>query len=316
MNRIERISAILILLQSKSVVTAHEIGDRFGISVRTVYRDIRSLEESGVPIAAEAGIGYSLAEGYKLPPVQFTLDEATAFLTAEKIMEKLTDENLNESFQSGITKLKSILRTKEKLYLETIEKQIRVVENNYLPKASNRDPYLSTLIAGIANKKVIEIDYLSGHKQELTKREIEPIGLFYSSPFWHLIAYCRLRKDYRQFRLDRIERIQVTGVLFERKHKPLDDYLRKIEVAGELMQCSIEFDNSVLRYLGNQIYYNGFVDQITGEHTTILNFVSPSLEGMARWYLMVADHARILSPDQLKIRVREIYSDLKKNIDE
>jgi predicted DNA-binding transcriptional regulator YafY len=87
MNRIDRISAILIQLQTRRVVKASDIAERFNISLRTVYRDVRSLEEAGVPIIGEAGVGYSLVDGYRLPPIMFTREEATAFLTAEKFVE-------------------------------------------------------------------------------------------------------------------------------------------------------------------------------------------------------------------------------------
>ena len=82
MNRLERMSAILVKLQSRPLVTASEIAVQFGVSLRTVYRDIRSLEASGVPICGEAGQGYSLVEGFKLPPLMFTTEEAISFLMA------------------------------------------------------------------------------------------------------------------------------------------------------------------------------------------------------------------------------------------
>lgn len=91
MNRLDRITAILIQLQSKRVIKAQEIADRFQISLRTVYRDIRSLEAAGIPITGEAGVGYSIMDGYRLPPIQFTKEEATTFLMASKIIEKYTD---------------------------------------------------------------------------------------------------------------------------------------------------------------------------------------------------------------------------------
>ena len=92
MNRFDRITAILIQLQSKKVVRAQDLADRFDISLRTVYRDIRTLEEAGVPLYGEAGVGYSIVDGYRLPPVMFTQEEAMAFITAEKLMEKFTDQ--------------------------------------------------------------------------------------------------------------------------------------------------------------------------------------------------------------------------------
>ena len=105
MNRIERISAILIQLQSKKIVKGQEIADRFQISLRTAYRDIRALEESGVPIISEAGLGYSLVEGYRLPPVMFSKEEAIAFLTAEKLIEKFTDAETFQVYSSGLYKI-------------------------------------------------------------------------------------------------------------------------------------------------------------------------------------------------------------------
>src|SRR5436190_22716018 len=97
MNRIDRLTAILVQLQSKRVVKAQEIADKYKLSLRTVYREIKALDEAGVPIIGEAGIGYSIMEAYRLPPVMFTKEEATAFLTAEKLVEKLTDVSTNKN---------------------------------------------------------------------------------------------------------------------------------------------------------------------------------------------------------------------------
>src|SRR6476660_10142584 len=105
MNRIDRVTAILIQLQSKKIVKAQDIAERFNISLRTVYRDIKTLEESGVPVIGEAGIGYSIMDGYRLPPVMFTKEEATAFLTAEKLIEKLTDPSSDENYKSAMFKI-------------------------------------------------------------------------------------------------------------------------------------------------------------------------------------------------------------------
>src|SRR5699024_8506905 len=93
-KRFDRIVAILIQLQSKKVIKAQELADRFQVSLRTIYRDIRSLETAGVPLYGEAGTGYSLMEGYRLPPVMFTREEAGSFVAAEKLMQHFTDKNL------------------------------------------------------------------------------------------------------------------------------------------------------------------------------------------------------------------------------
>ena len=107
MTRFDRITAILVQLHTRRVVKAQDMADRFGISLRTVYRDIRSLEEAGVPIAGEAGVGYSLMEGYRLPPVLFTKDEALAMVMAEKMVDILTDDSTKANYKSALYKIKA-----------------------------------------------------------------------------------------------------------------------------------------------------------------------------------------------------------------
>src|ERR1700739_4978035 len=155
MNRLDRLTSILIQLQTKRVVTAQEIAERFSISLRTVYRDIRTLEEGGIPLSGEAGVGYSIMDGYRLPPVMFTKEEATAFLTAEKLIEKLTDTSTDESYKSAMYKIKDVLRATEKDYIEHIDKHIEVVDNPYIPKQEAPTGLLQDILKSISNKTVI-----------------------------------------------------------------------------------------------------------------------------------------------------------------
>ena len=96
--RLSRLTAIVTQLQSKRIVTAREIAEKYNISIRTVYRDIRTLEMSGIPIVTEEGKGYSIMEGYKLPPVMFTEEEANALITAEHVLRNNPDQSLVNSF--------------------------------------------------------------------------------------------------------------------------------------------------------------------------------------------------------------------------
>src|SRR4051812_19946900 len=129
MNRIDRLSAILIQLQSRSLVKAQQLADKFSISLRTVYRDVHALQEAGVPVIGEAGTGYSLMEGYKLPPVMFNQDEATALLTAAKLMQSKTDAASIKNYTTALDKIKAVLRHSEKDHLEEIDAHIAVVQH-------------------------------------------------------------------------------------------------------------------------------------------------------------------------------------------
>src|ERR1700712_4761526 len=151
MNRIDRISAILIQLQSRRVVKAGDIADRFNISLRTVYRDIKTLEQAGIPLIGEAGVGYSIMDGYRLPPVMFTREEATAFLTAEKFVEKLTDASTVATYQSAMYKIKAILKTTEKDLLEDMDANIAVFKSFSQPNVAGND-YIQIILNGIAQK--------------------------------------------------------------------------------------------------------------------------------------------------------------------
>ena len=126
MNRIDRISAILIHLQTKKYVTAGEIAQRFGTSKRTIYRDLKTLEVAGIPIGAEAGKGYFIVEGYHLPPVMFSKEEASSLLTAEKIVEKIADISVNQQFKSAMFKIKAVLPDREKQFLDRLKDNVEV----------------------------------------------------------------------------------------------------------------------------------------------------------------------------------------------
>ncbi len=219
--RLSRLSNILILLQSKRLITAQQIADKFGISKRTAYRDIKALEESGVPIITEEGKGYSLLEGYNLPPVMFTEEEANALITAQNIIIKNKDKSLINSYLSAITKLKAVLRNNQKDKTELLEKRIAIFDNFEQEITSQ---WLSSIQLAITHFKVLKIQYHSISKEELTNRLIEPMALYHSQGNWVLIAWCRLRGAYREFRLDRIQSLFTTNEVFDNRGFDLVKY--------------------------------------------------------------------------------------------
>src|SRR5690349_8409851 len=108
-KRLNRLTAIMHLLQANRMVTAPALAKKFEVSIRTIYRDIRSLEQSGIPVITEEGKGYSLMEGYRLPPVSFTESEALAMITAEQLVQQSKDSSLIRAFGDAIVKIKSVL---------------------------------------------------------------------------------------------------------------------------------------------------------------------------------------------------------------
>lgn len=305
MNRIDRISAILIQLQSRRVVKASDIAERFNISLRTVYRDVKTLEEAGIPLIGEAGVGYSIMDGYRLPPVMFTKEEATAFLTAEKFVETLTDTSTATQYKSAMYKVRAILKTAEKDMLESMDDRIEVLRGVHIPEMANAD-HLQAILHSISQKHVLSLNYFAQHSQEHTKRYVEPVGILFMSGFWHLIAYCRLRKAYRDFRVDRIKNLEVTDECYTHEHPSLKDYIAQKTVEKELDAVVILVDKSAHPHLEYQKYYSGFISEKSVGDMMEMTFLTASLEGFARWYMMYGENAVIISPDGLRDRVREL----------
>ncbi len=208
--RIARLIAILIELQSKTIVTAKSIANKHQISIRTVYRDILTLKESGVPIVSENGKGYSLIEGYNLPPVMFSEPEALALVTAEYIISKNNDRSLVKHFQSASTKVKAILKDSQKHKISFIDKRFEIRVETDKKLLSN---YLIELQQSISSCALIHLEYISLNGDK-TEREVEPFSILFNQGYWVLVAFCRLRNDYRAFRLDCIQVIKILPEVF------------------------------------------------------------------------------------------------------
>ena len=132
--RLARLTAILTHLQSKRLITASELAKKHGVSIRTIYRDIRALKRSGVPIITEEGKGYTLIEGYHLPPVSFTESEANALITAEQLISRNRDASLIEQYRQAMTKIKAVLRHKEKDKAALLSERLVFRNNEGNPK--------------------------------------------------------------------------------------------------------------------------------------------------------------------------------------
>lgn len=316
MNRFDRITAILIQLQSKKVVKAQDLADRFDISLRTVYRDIRTLEEAGVPLYGEAGVGYSIVDGYRLPPVMFTRDEAMAFITAEKLMEKFTDQSLQTNFSSAMYKIKSVLRSDEKDLLENLDGMIQVKDPKPHQKPSSN--ILDTILKAIAEKKVVEMEYRAFGNEQNSNRLLEPIGIFHEHENWYTIGYCHLRQSYRQFRIDRVIAIKITNQDQEERStlKEFQEMQEKARATFTLQKAVLRVEKSTAMYLQGRKHYYGFVSETVHDNYVDMTFLSQYLEeGLARWFLMFADRAEILEPESLKNTVNAILDKIVKKVE-
>jgi predicted DNA-binding transcriptional regulator YafY len=310
-NRIDRISAVLIHLQTKKYVTAKEIAERFSISTRSAYRDLKALEEAGIPLGAEPGKGYFLVEGFHLPPVMFTTREANALLMAGKMVEKLTDDSVNRNFESALFKIKSVLPDKEKQSLNDLHSHIEVY---HTPMPGSSHGFLSEIQVALAMRRTLTIDYYSQYREEQTRnRIIEPIGICFYSMNWHLIAYCRMRKEYRDFRIDRIRSLIMNSEQFSLKdHLSIQQYFARLTRDTDLMEVVLYVEKDTAALLQNIKYYYGFVREENADGCTKMSFLTSDLNYFGRWLLMFADRVEVAKPASLKTLLQDL---LMKGID-
>jgi len=222
-KRLSRLTAILTQLQTKRLITATHLSEKFKVSVRTIYRDIRALEHAGVPILTEEGKGYTLMEGYKIPPVMFSESQANALILAEQLVLKNKDASFIRDYTEAVDKIKAVLKPSEKDKANLLADRTRFDNNLNRERNSNN---ISQLQYALTNYYLIKIDY-SNEGRETSTRTIEPFALLSTAENWLLIAWCRSRTSFRYFRLDRIIKLEILNEKFVQHKMTLQEYFDK-----------------------------------------------------------------------------------------
>ena len=221
--RLSRLTAIITQLQSKKSITATYLAEKHNVSVRTIYRDIRALEKSGIPIITEEGKGYSIMEGYHLPPVLFTENEANALITIEQLAIRNKDQSLSENVSSAIDKIRSTLKYSQKGDVDLLADRIYFGGNQGQEKSSNN---LMQIQSALIHFQLLKIVYQSSEKKRTT-RDIEPFDFYSINGNFLLIAFCRLRADFRVFRIDFIETLVLQDETFTPHNMTMKAYFEK-----------------------------------------------------------------------------------------
>ncbi|WP_299552117.1 YafY family protein [Seonamhaeicola sp.] len=221
MSQLSRLISILTLLKSKRLLTAGELSKKYDVSIRTIYRDIRKLEEAGVPVTTIEGRGYSLMDHYTVAPVQFTEKQANALITAQHIVNQSKDVSFVTDFNEALVKIKSVFKSSVQEKSELLNDKIHVFNWEYEEFSSDA---LSEIQLAITNFNYIEINYKKPDDPNITFRKIEPYAFYSTNNKWILIAWCYLRNDYRAFRIDRIQHFKILNETFQNRGFNLQAY--------------------------------------------------------------------------------------------
>lgn len=307
-TRLSRLVAFLTVLQTKRTITATELADRFSVSTRTIYRDVRTLENAGIPIVTQEGKGYAMVEGYRLPPVMFTREEAIALLTAEKLASRLTDRATAKLTGAAMDKLRAALRHSDRDHLETIAPYIQVMEPL---SASERPNTYQQLVTAVTSYRVVYMGYQAAESGKSTMREIEPIGL-YLSGYWHVVAYCRLRQAFRNFRLDRISSLTLTNESFSPRQETLQQYWAEEAKRTDQDKVVIHFDPSkvlpaqVQHFHDTKHKYGWAHEQTLTDGSLEILFFVGSLTYLSIWLLPFAGSVKVIEPISLSGHLSEL----------
>lgn len=220
MRRADRLFSLLLELRRARVVTARRLAERLEVSERTIYRDIVDLQASGIPITGEAGVGYRLS-GFDLPPLMFDREEVEAMVLGARVVEAWGDGALAAAATTAVAKIEAALpRTRAHLVEET-----RLYVPQHGERRADRLP-LHRLRLAIRERRKVALRY-ADENERASERTVRPLALAFYPPVWLLISWCELRRDFRNFRLDRIASCELPGQTFvEEPGKTLADFLR------------------------------------------------------------------------------------------
>lgn len=308
-KKFERIVHIFFLLQSRSVLPIEELMEKFQVTRRTIYRDLSLLERVGIPMVNSPGAGYSIVDGFRLPPARFTEGEVLRVMIAEKVMRNHETESVRRNFDQVLTKIKSSFHNHQKSEILQLQDKLLIKEKfdskNYVPNI------MDTLLKSSVEKKLTGILYKNAKGDQPSLRTVEPIGVFNENGNWYLLAYCHSRCDYRNFRLDRIQRLDVLEKYFEKEHLSVSE-LNKRYHSQYFTEITVSVDQKYAHFLSAERDSFGYVKEtITGETVFMYFNCRTHPTSFVRWFLRFTDVGEIIEPAYLK---EELFVILKAGI--
>jgi predicted DNA-binding transcriptional regulator YafY len=223
MRRADRLFQTVQIIRGRRLTTAAHLAQRLEVSERTIYRDVADLQTQGVPIEGEAGVGYRLGKGFDLPPLMFTAQEAMALVAAVRIAQSWLDPALAAASVDALSRVMSVLPNADRAAAESL---LVMVPPAGLEPGTQR--VLQQLREAAQAKQLVHINYRDAAEVR-SERTVRPLGVFYWGKVWTLAAWCEARQDFRNFRVDRIESLDVRKQHFtDEAGKTLADLLRAV----------------------------------------------------------------------------------------
>lgn len=302
MNRTDRLLAILLELQAKRWQRAEDLAATFEVSKRTIYRDMLALAESGVPLVSIAGQGYSLVEGYFLPPLSFTTDEAIMLLLGTDFVGRNVDAQYQTAARTAMSKIEAVLSPSLRAEVAYLQRSIQFVALN----TQTRQEVLAAVRRAIIQRRRVRFEYRARFPNEDDDtpliREVEPYGLICFNGTWFLAGHDHYREDRRHFRLDRI--LGDVAVLPQSFERPPDFRVGERPQEEREIEVRLLFDPETARWVRETPSFF----QVAAEDYPEGLFVTLRIrryEEIMQWILGWGSHVQVLEPDDLRERLAE-----------
>lgn len=299
MNKTDRLLAIVLELQGKGKQRAEDLAKTFETSKRTIYRDIEALCEAGVPLLSIPGRGYSLMEGYFLPPLSFTTDEATMLLLGSEFMAQNFDAQYRIAAHAANRKITSVLPEKLRDDVAYLQKSIRFITAEQRPAEVMM---LQQVRRAIIERVTVRFTYSKRYGQDTqTTRDADPYSLIYVTGTWHMTAYCHMRKDIRIFRLDRMDALEVLPQAFVRQ---INVIMEEHQGRERNITVRVLFDHEVIRWVRESRNYFIVTEEEKTEGLLVTLQIRQESE-IVQWLLGWGRHVRVLEPESLRQRLAD-----------
>jgi predicted DNA-binding transcriptional regulator YafY len=304
MSHTDRLLAIVLELQAHRWRRAEDLARTMETSKRTIYRDLVALGQAGVPIVSTPGRGYTLVEGYFLPPVSFTADEATILSLGADVMARSFDTQYRAAAQSAASKITAALPERLREDVEELRERIRMGPER-IALQPQAEATLRTLRGAVVGCQRVRFRYHArqGSEPGASWREADPYALTRIGDVWYLHAYCHLRKDRRNFRLDRIEDLTTLDQTFTRPAS-LPSYSRRPEVGGGV-EARIRFDAQTARWAREAPSFFTVAQEESADGALFVTLRLRQEDDVVQWLLGWGSHARVLEPPSLRQRIAD-----------
>jgi predicted DNA-binding transcriptional regulator YafY len=222
MRRADRLFRIVRVLRGSRLQTARDLAQKLNVSERTIYRDVRDLQISGMPIEGEAGVGYTLRRDLDLPPLMFTRDELTALVLGARLVQGWGGAASMAAADSALQRIEAVLPPDLRERLDAI---LFYAPGFQMPQLLRER--LDILHDACVARHILAFGYMREDGQA-SERKVRPLALYFWSGVWTMASWCELRKDFRVFRIDRMQQVQVLDRQFvPRRGQKLEDFIRQ-----------------------------------------------------------------------------------------